>query len=612
MATLVVKDITVYYADVLILDKVSLQLSSGEKVALIGQNGTGKTTLLKVIASKLRPEEGAVMLSGDARVHYLDQQPSFEPGTSLFAAVSEVFAPLREMEAELRSLEAQMSGADGLDKIMRRYAKLTDEYEMRGGYEYESRVKTVLAGVGFQEKSFTQDVVSLSGGQKVRAALAKALLEEPEVLLLDEPTNHLDLEAVEWLESFMPGYRGAVLLVSHDRHFLDKVVTRCIELENHRTTEYTGNFSKYRALKAQNLAGTEERYVREQAEMKRMGKWISKFKAGTRSTMAKSMEKKLARIASNAVERPRQKHSLRLSVSESRRSGRDVLALKDFQVGYDGNMLFAPFSAEVKRGERLALLGANGSGKTSLLRALMGKLEHRGQARFSPTAEVGYFDQQLNLLRPAGRVIDEIMAYAPLTENEARSYLARFLFRGELVWQSVSTLSGGERNRLNMAKLLISGFNVLLLDEPTNHLDIESREALEWALLAYTGTIIFVSHDRYFLNKLATRLWQIDKGRIVDHRTNYSNWRQLIERPSASPAQRSRQPGSVAARGDTALQNVEREIERLEKEKVEFEEQMASRDFFNLPEGGKSIVTRYNRVCSRLRDLYEQWERLAH
>ncbi len=611
MAVLVAKDITVYYADVLILDKVSLQLSAGEKVALIGQNGTGKTTLLKVIAGRLRQEEGTVAFAGDARVHYLDQQPSFTPGMSLFAAVSEVFAPLRALETQLRELEAQMASSHGLDKTMRKYAQLTDDYEMRGGYEYESRVKTVLAGVGFKEEHFDQDVISLSGGQKVRAALAKALLEEPEVLLLDEPTNHLDLEAVEWLESFMPNYRGAVLLVSHDRHFLDKVVTRCIELEQHKTTEYAGNFSKYRALKAQNLAGLEERYTREQAEMKRMSKWISKFKAGTRSTMAKSMEKKLARIATRAVDRPRQKQSLRLSVNESRRSGRDVLVLENFQVGYDGKMLFAPFSAEVKRGERLALLGVNGSGKTSLLRALTGKLCYRGVVKISPTAHVGYFDQQLELLAPNGRVVDEIMAYAPLTENEARSHLARFLFRGDLVWQSVSTLSGGERNRLNMAKLLLSGFNVLILDEPTNHLDIESREALERALLAYTGTIIFVSHDRYFLNKLATRLWQIDGGRIIDHRTNYSDWRQLIQRSAPGPGQRSRAVKRPPARGDTDMQNLEREIERLEKEKVDFEEQMAGRDFFSLPEGGKSIITRYNRVCSRLRDLYEQWERMA-
>jgi ATP-binding cassette subfamily F protein 3 len=609
MSVLVVKDLTVYYGEVLILDRLSLQIGAGEKVALIGYNGTGKTTLLKAIAGKLRPDEGSIVCSGGVNVHYLEQEPNFPPEATLFEAVSQVFEPLKDMEAELRRLEEQMGCAEGdLGKIMRKYSHLTDEFERLGGYEWESRVKTVLAGVGFPPDKFYDPVSILSGGQRVRASLAKALLEEPELLLLDEPTNHLDLDAVEWLESFMPGYRGAVLLVSHDRHFLDKVVSRCLELEDHRLIEYSGNFSKYRALKAQRMAQQGAIFEREQTEMQRMGAWISRFKAGTRSTLAKSMEKKLSRLSERAVSRPAQRQRLKLNVVEKKRSGRDVLDLYNVEAGFD-KMLFKPFSCEVRRGERIALLGPNGSGKTTLLRALIGKLPVRGEVKWSLTAHVGYFDQQLALLHPSGRVIDEVMAYAGLTEKEARAHLARFLFRGDLVWQSVTTLSGGERNRLAMAKLLLSGFNVLILDEPTNHLDIESREVLERALQLYPGTILFVSHDRYFLNRLATRVWQFTDGRIVDHKQNYSDWRAGLLRPRLQPERRETRRPNVPKGGQ--IQALENEIERLELEKSGYEEEMAQSEFFKNPGGGKNIVNRYGKVCARLKDLYEEWERLV-
>lgn len=611
MSVLTVNDLTKYYADNLILDKVSLQISAKEKVALIGHNGTGKTTLLKLIAGSMRPDEGNVVLHGGARTHYLAQEPNLPEGKNLFEAVTEAFTHLKKLEQELRVLEQQMGSTDNLDKVLKKYAELTEKFELAGGYTLESRVRTVLFGVGFSERDLSTLTEHLSGGQRVRAALAKALLEVPELLLLDEPTNHLDLEAVEWLEGFMPSYNGAVLLVSHDRHFLDRVVTRCIELENHKVEEYPGNFSKFRALKAERRAHQGETYRREQSEMKRMKVFINRYRSGSRSTLSKSWEKRLNRFSGTAVAKPTSKTNLKLHVSERKRSGRDVLALDKVQVGYNDDMLFSPFSIEVKRGERIAMLGPNGSGKTSLLRALMGHIPHKGRIHWGGSVHVGYFDQQLTLLNPTGRVIDEILTAIPgMSDWDARAYLAQFLFRDEMVWQGISTLSGGERNRLSLAKLLFMGYNVLILDEPTNHLDVESREVLERALVQYSGTVIFVSHDRYFLNKVATRVWQFGKKQIVDHKQNYSDFRQVLLAPkiSALPTERK---APVDRRKQVDVQAIENEIARLEREKVSYEEQMAQSDFVRQKDGGKEAVARYMWVCSRLKELYEHWEKVA-
>jgi len=610
MTVLSVSSLTKYYADNLILDKVSLQIAAKEKIALIGHNGTGKTTLLKIIAGEMRPDEGSIVLHGGARVHYLAQEPDFPQGVTLFQAVTETFAHIRKLENDLRALEQQMGDTENLDKTLKKYSALTEQFELAGGYTLEARVKSVLFGVGFGESDLAKKTEFLSGGQRVRAALAKALLEVPELLLLDEPTNHLDLEAVEWLESFMPSYSGAVLLVSHDRHFLDRVVTRCIELENHVLEEFPGNFSKYRALKAERRALQGQTFDREQAEMKRMKVFINRYRTGSRSTLSKSWEKKLERFSRNAVTKPNSRTSLKLTIAERRRSGRDVLVLDKIQVGYNDSMLFAPFSAEVKRGERIALLGPNGSGKTSLLRALLGQIPHRGRMRWGAGVHAGYFDQQLTTLNPKGSIIDEIQSAVPgMSEWDARAYLAQFLFRGEMVWQSISTLSGGERNRLSLSKLLFMGYNVLILDEPTNHLDVESREVLERALAEYTGTIIFVSHDRYFLNKVATRIWQFADNAVQDHQQTYSNFRQSLLAPKLNTLPERRVV--TDRRKQVDVQALENEITRLEAEKVQYEENMAQSEFLRQKDGGKETVSRYMWVCSRLKELYEQWEKIA-
>ncbi|MBT9157766.1 MAG: putative ABC transporter ATP-binding protein YheS [Firmicutes bacterium] len=609
MSILVVKDITTYYFDKLVLDRVSFAISAKEKVALLGMNGCGKTTLLKVISGKLRPDEGAITLHGGARTHYLAQDPDLPVGKSLEEAVTGVFAGIKQLEGEVRALEAQMSATGQLDKLLRRYGELTQQFEAAGGYELGFKVRSVLFGLGFTEKDLALYTEQLSGGQKVRAALAKALLEEPEVLLLDEPTNHLDLRAVEWLEGFLPSYRGAVVVVSHDRHFLDRVVTRCLELEHHHIADYPGNFSKYRALKAERLALIGAVYEREQAEMQRMQQLINRFRAGTRSTTAKSWEKRLERMSHRAVAKTQGKTSLRLHIGEHKRSGRDVLEMTDVQVGYDERMLFAPFSAQVRRGERIAMLGPNGSGKTSLFRALVGEIPHRGKLRWGAGVRVGYFDQELRLSGTAHSVLAEIsLNFTHLTEGEARDYLAGFLFRGEMVFQSVSTLSGGERNRLSLAKLLLSPANVLVLDEPTNHLDIESREVLERALLGYTGVILFVSHDRYFLGNVATRVWQFADKKIIDHRQNYSDWRQSLLVPKARSVIAT--PKSQdAKRKSSNIEALENEITRLEQEKVAQEDLMAKAEFLKQKDGGRDAIARYMWVCSRLKELYAQWER---
>lgn len=612
MSILVVKDVVKYYADKLVLDNISLQVGAREKVALLGHNGCGKTTLLKLVSLQLKPDEGSIVLQGGARVHYLAQEPSFPVSSTLYEAVTEVFAPLKQLEQELRQLEEQMATTGSLEKVLKRYGVLTAQFESQGGYELEIKVRSMLFGLGFAESDLSLPTEFLSGGQRVRAALAKALLEVPELLLLDEPTNHLDLEAVEWLEGFMPSYSGAVLLVSHDRHFLDRVVTRCLELEHHRIEDFPGNFSKYRALKAERLALMGNIYEREQAEMKRMKVFINRYRQGSRATLSKSWEKRLDRLSKNAAVRPPSKAGLKLTITEQKRSGRDVLELDSLQVGYNDKMLFRPFSTEVRRGERIALLGPNGSGKTSLLRALMGQLAYRGKLRWGGSVKVGYFDQQLTLLDPTGTVLGELIRSFPeISEWDARHYLAGFLFRGDMVFQPIHTLSGGERNRLSLAKLLFFGFNVLLLDEPTNHLDVESREVLERALLHYPGTVIFVSHDRYFLNKVATRIWQFVDGQIIDHRQNYSNWRQtLLAAKLVSPTM-ERKPVDAVKKRTTNILSLEGEIGRLEREKLALEENMAQSDFLKQKDGGKEATNRYMWVCRRLKELYELWEKEA-
>ncbi len=611
MSVLAVKDVTKYYFDKLVLDGISFGLGAKEKVALLGSNGCGKTTLLKVIAGKLAPDEGLIVLQGGARTHYLAQEPNLPPEKNLEDAVTEVFADIKAIEQELRSLEAQMNSTPNLDKLLRRYGELTQQFEAQGGYELGFRVRGVLFGLGFNEEDFNLNTEALSGGQKVRAALAKALLEEPEILLLDEPTNHLDLNAVEWLEGYLPIYRGAVLVVSHDRHFLDRVVTRCLELENHRVEDYPGNFSKYRALKAERLALTGQLYEREQAEIRRIKLLVNRYRSGSRATIAKSWEKKLTRLDTRSVAKPQGKVNMRLHLHEHKRSGRDVLELRDIQVGYDGKMLFAPFTAQVRRGERIALLGPNGSGKTSLFRALVSEIPHSGKLRWGAGVSVGYFDQELRFINPLRTVLEEIILNFPhLSEWEARAYLAGFLFKGDMVFQGVGTLSGGECNRLSLAKLLLSPHNVLVLDEPTNHLDIESREVLERALVEYTGVVLFVSHDRFFLGKVATRVWQFAGGYIVDHRQNYSDWRQSLLTPkvkNVSPARKSQ----AAESKKTSIQALENEIGRLEREKLAQEELMARSEFLRQKDGGRESVTRYMWVCSRLKELYAIWEREA-
>lgn len=613
MIILSAKDLTKAYGTDVILENVSFHINKGERVGLIGVNGAGKTTLLRVLTGELAADSGDCFISGDTRIGYLRQDGEFDSGNTVIEEVSGIFSDFPKMEAEMQQLLEEVERLGGSDpkksaKLLERYDRLHEQFNRSGGYSYKSEMNGVLTSMAFGEETYGKKISSLSGGEKTRLALACLLLKKPDILFLDEPTNHLDIGTLKWLEQYLKNYKGTIVIVSHDRYFLDQTVNRIFEVENHRLNIYEGNYSFYAAERKARREAEMRRYEKQQTEVRRQEEMIRRFKERGTEKLARraaSREKRLA--AMDLMDRPSSGNSgLKLNFRENFRSGKDVLTAeglsKTFGYRQRARELFEGVDLDIKRGERVCIVGANGTGKTTLLRMLLGEIQPTsGRIRIGHNVQPGYYDQGQQLLNNANTVIDEVHdEYRLYTDGELRNVLARFLFRGEQVFLNVGALSGGEKARLALLKLMMSGANLLVLDEPTNHLDIESKEVFEEALLDFPGTCIIVSHDRYFLNRVPTRILELTPHGVENYLGRYDYYvekkqeeirsgkeymrdlakdaRGAAERTDdaeKAPALSSAEERRLKKERETEERRIRRSRERLEEEIARIEEEIA-------------------------------------
>ena len=524
-----------------IIKSCSFNIEDHEKAAIVGINGAGKSTLLKIITGIEPADTGLVTLDKDKTLGYLAQQQNLGSDNTIYDELLSVKQYILDMEKELRSIEKRMNTADGdeLENLMKKYSDLNHRFEMENGYAYKSEITGVLKGLGFSEEDFTLNVNTLSGGQKTRVALGRLLLAKPDIILLDEPTNHLDMESIRWLENYLLNYNGAVLIVAHDRYFLDKIVSKIIELDNGVATVFSGNYTDYAAKKAILRNMKLKEYLNQQREIKHQEDVITKLKQFNREKSikrAESREKMLDKI--EIVDKPQELNDkMNIKLEPNVVSGNDVLTISGLSKSFDDVTLFDNIDIEIKRGERVALIGNNGTGKTTILKLINGIIEpDSGSIYLGAKVNIGYYDQEHHVLDPDKTIFDEIRdAYPDLNNTQIRNTLAAFLFTNEDVFKYIRDLSGGEKGRVSLAKLMLSNANFLILDEPTNHLDIVSKEILENALNNYTGTVLFVSHDRYFINAAATRIIELSNKTVVNYIGNYDYYLEKRDILSAKP-----------------------------------------------------------------------------
>lgn len=625
------------FNEVPVLQDVSFHIEAYEKAAVVGINGAGKTTLLRIIIGELTADSGTVTFSKGLSIGYLSQHQAVSGANTIYDELLSVKHNLIELEKQIRSAELQMKTASGkaLDDLMESYARLTHAFESDGGYSYRSELTGVLKGLGFEESEFNKYIDTLSGGQKTRVALGKLLLQKPELIILDEPTNHLDMSSITWLETYLLNYKGAVIIVSHDRYFLDRIAGKIIELDNTRATSFTGNYSDYAAKKEMLRAAQYNAYMNQQREIKHQEEVIEKLRSFNREKSikrAESREKMLNKM--EVLEKPSEvRNDMHLHLEPRKISGNDVLHVENLSKSFGELTLFDELSFDIKRGEHVAIIGDNGTGKTTILKIVNELLPpDGGLIRLGANVEIGYYDQEHHVLHPDKTLFDEISdAYPYLNNTEIRNTLAAFLFTGEDVFKKIESLSGGERGRVSLAKLMLSESNFLILDEPTNHLDIMSKEILEDAINAYTGTVLYVSHDRYFINKTASRILELDQKMLTEYLGNYEYYTEKkSERFMADSAAGSAEASSSQNLSDSRqdwkkkkeeqaarrkkeneLKKCEDRIEALENRNAQIDELMAApdvcTDVVRLQELSKE------RECNdtELADLYEKWGELS-
>lgn len=626
-----------------VLKNVSFHIEDHEKAAIVGINGAGKTTLLRIIVGEMTPDDGQVVLARDKTLGYLAQNSTVDTSHTIYEELLSVKADLLRLEEKIRECENNMKHAEGdaLEDLMKQYTSLTHAFETGGGYLYRSELVGVLKGLGFTEDEFSKPVATLSGGQKTRVALGRLLLQNPDLIILDEPTNHLDMNSIAWLETYLLNYKGAVLIVSHDRYFLDRIAGKVIEIDHSKATTFMGNYSDYAVKKEQLRVAAWNAYMNQQREIKHQEEVIEKLKSFNREKSikrAESREKMLDKI--EVIEKPSEvRTDMKLTLTPRILSGNDVLTVEHLSKSFDSHKLFTDVNFEIKRGEHVAIIGDNGSGKTTLLKILNGLVPaDQGTFRLGSNVEIGYYDQEHHVLHSEKTLFEEISDdYPYLNNTQIRNVLAAFLFTGEDVFKRISDLSGGERGRVSLAKLVLSNANFLILDEPTNHLDIMSKEILEDALNGYEGTILYVSHDRYFINRTAHRILDLTEGQFVNYVGNYDYYLEkhdtVMAAIEASVPQSADADNTVAAKvaesevkldwkaqkeeqarlrkKENDLKKCEEQIARLEARVSEIDTEMSD------PAIGTQVaklqeLSKEQAACQKqLEKLYEQWEELA-
>ena len=623
MALLSGANLSMRYGPFDIFEGINISIHHGERAAIVGANGQGKTTLLRILAGDEKPTTGEVFRAKGLKLGYLRQEVSERPmAETLWQLALDAFADIIAKGAELQALEAALAKDEAL---LEKYGHMQAEFEMMGGYQYEQTIKMVLTGLGFSAEQYHQPLTQFSGGQQTRAHLAWILLQRPQLLLLDEPTNHLDLNAIEWLEAYLANWKGAVVIVSHDRYFLDAVVNRVFELSFSRLEKYRGNYSAYIQQRAERIARHEKEYLAQQKFIAKEEDFIRRNLAGQRTKEAQGRRKRLERLKRDQlIERQRREKNMHIRLGPAIRSGNMVLATHDLRVGYpDGDILLSVPDVEIRRGQRVALLGPNGAGKTSLLRTILQEIPpKRGKIRRGAAVEIAYFPQIHTDLLPENSVLDELMRTNDnnMTIEDARKHLARFLFFEDDVFKSVGDLSGGERSRLALAKFVLAGANFLILDEPTNHLDIPAQEMLQAVLQSFDGTMLLVSHDRYFINALATHIWQIENGTLSTFKGNYREYRQFLQQETSVQTAKAAEISSgkrlhLATKAEKreyekrmrALTALESEIETLQNRISKLEQEMAQASLAQNVSQLQKMAVEYQEAENELAHLLEQW-----
>lgn len=617
-----------------IIKSCSFNIEDHEKAAIVGINGAGKSTLLKIITGIEPADTGLVTLAKDKTLGYLSQQQNLNSDNTIYDELLSVKQYILDMEAQLRSIENQMKSADdtALETLMKKYSDLNHEFELNNGYAYKSEITGVLKGLGFAEEDFTLNVNTLSGGQKTRVALGRLLLSKPDIILLDEPTNHLDMESISWLENYLLNYSGAVLIVAHDRYFLNKIVSKIIELDNGNATVFSGNYTDYASKKAILRNMQLKEYLNQQREIKHQEEVITKLKQFNREKSikrAESREKMLNKM--EFVDKPEiLNDKMDIKLEPNVISGNDVLTVDNLTKGFDGTVLFDNICFQIKRGERVALIGSNGTGKTTILKLINGIIPaDSGSIYLGAKVNIGYYDQEHHVLDPDKTIFDEIRdAYPDLNNTQIRNTLAAFLFTNEDVFKYIKDLSGGERGRVSLAKLMLSNANFLILDEPTNHLDITSKEILENALNSYTGTVLFVSHDRYFINSTATRIIELANKTVVNYIGNYDYYLEKKDILGAKPITNNISKSSSSAISKLNWQEekvkqaqqkkIKNEIKRTEERMALIEAEIEELDNMYADPAISSdtaklmeIHTRKEALSKELDELYDKWGELT-
>lgn len=618
-----------------ILNDCSFFINDNEKAAIVGNNGAGKSTIMKIIMGELSPDDGNVIIGKDKTIGYLAQYQDLGSDTTIYEEVKSVKQNLIDMEQKLLEYEKEMAKVSGdeLSKLIETYTNLEHRFQLLNGYSYKSEIEGVIKGLGFTEDDFNKSVGNLSGGQKTRVSLCKLLLEKPDIIMLDEPTNHLDLNSIKWLETYLLNYNGAVLIIAHDRYFLDKIVSKVIEIENHKAHVYSGNYSDFAVKKQELRVATMNAYLKQQSEIKHQEEVIAKLRSYKQEKFykrAESREKQLEKM--DLIEKPEElKNNMTIKLEPDIVSGNDVLSVENLEKSYN-TLLFKNISFEIKRGEHVAIIGDNGTGKTTILKIINGLVDaDSGMIKLGTNVHIGYYDQEQHNLTDENTLFEEIAnSYPNMTNTKIRNTLAAFMFTGEDVFKRVSDLSGGEKGRLSLAKLMLSEANLIILDEPTNHLDMASKEILENAINNYTGTVLYVSHDRYFINQTASRILELTNTKLINYLGNYDYYEEKKEELTATFAPKeekakaekttsSNKQDYLERKAEAArirklkndISKVEEKIKKYEDRLNELDEMVADPSVSTNSAKLNEIGKEQNEISDKLDKLMEEWEILS-